>query len=170
MTYKDETYYLPWSASTTAILPAREMKETSFPLPTSPPRPTVVTSQAEILQLLREQIELVSQTTSAHGFDITAKLNGVEIKANTWRDILTGFAETFIRLGREGEIQDHIYDSQEQRESDYSFRQLSNSKYLRVPGAYQNYKRHLNKWLKILQLPPEILAVTYKGETYYLPL
>jgi predicted type IV restriction endonuclease len=80
----EPTSPMPPPVFSTSVLPARETKETSFPLPISSSRPTVMKSQTEILQVLREQIELVSQTTSVHGFDITAMLNGVEIKVKGW--------------------------------------------------------------------------------------
>jgi hypothetical protein len=166
----------PPPVSSTSVLPARKTKETSFPLPIA--APAVVKSQAEILQLLREQIELVSQTTSTHGFDITARLNGVEIKVKGWRDIVTGIAEAFIRLGREGEIQDYICDFPRERQRGKQqgktdsgrYRQLSNSKYLHLDFTVEDHKEHANNWLSKLQVPPKVLAVTYKDETYYLPL
>ncbi len=168
VTYRDETYYLPSPISTSVASPSRDAKETASPSVTSS-KPAVVKSQTEILQLLREKIEMVSQNTSAYGFDITAKLNGVEIRTNTWRNVFTGIAETFIGLGREKEIQKYIFDSAEQKKG-LAYRQLSNGKYLLVNFSANDHQKHINRCLKILQLSPEILAVTYRGETYCLPM
>jgi len=138
-----------------------ELSSRLLSIPAPPPE---VSSQIDILQLLRDKIAEASSQFSKQSVDLKLKINQLPVSVKNWHDIYLGLVETCLGLDKDLDIK--LYDDPTQKGR---YRLLSNGKYLYINLSAKNQQQLIHKLLKILQLPKGILEITYQGKIFCLP-
>ena len=171
----------------------RELAEESFgelakrllgiePVSVVPPQPKLEPVEKSSVDVFAALIEGMHKTVpsqrNSRSSELRAWLGDTELPAANWRDINAGIVEAMMTLGRKSFVSSrgHIFPTNQSRAKNdgnlyptTAYRQLSDGDFLFLNDSANSHIQRSRRMLEELNVPPRILRVTYRKETFFLP-